>query len=166
MSPFEARERRTGNGTAGDGRDAIEPWQPDHYAWEHVVALGAAVGLVGGYLGLATGSAFLAFGIAAASLLFLSLGHSRIPITHHMALPASIAALGLAAQDPRLAILGGAVFGILGALVGEIAQRLLYAHADTYFDPSFVSILATSLLLALLATAGLLDASAIPYPVL
>ena len=166
MSPFEAGERRSGDEATGEGRLVVEPWQPDHYAWEHVVGLGAVVGLVGGYLGVATGSAFLAFGVAAASLLFLSLGHSRVPITHHMALPASIAALGLAGQDPRLAVLAGAVFGILGGLFGELAQRTLFAHADTYFDPSFVSILATSLLLALLASAGLLAPSAVPYPVL
>lgn len=166
VSPYERGERRHGgDGGPGQGRLAVEPWQPDHYAWENVVVLGAAVGLLSGYLGLATGSAFLAFGVAAASLLFLAAGLARVPVTHHMALPASIAALALPGVDPWIAVLVGGVFGVLGGLAGELSQRVLYARADTHLDPSFASILLTSLLVALLATAGVLDAAAVPYPV-
>ncbi len=169
MSPFENseywgdEENETAQGTGG--RHVVEPWLPDHYEWQSLTVLGAGVGIAAGYIALATGSVFLAFGIAASSLLFLSLGAYSLPVTHHMALPASIGAVALDA-DPVLALLFAGVFGILGALVGEVAQRTLYAHADTHFDPSFASILVTSLMLTLLATAGVLEAGPIPYPVL
>ncbi len=162
MTPFERGERRP-EGGAGGGRLVVEPWLPQHYEWANVLVLGAAVGIAAGYIGVATGSVYLAFGLTAGSLLFLALGLDRLPVTHHMALPASIVAVGLA--DPRIGIVVAGVFGILGAGLGEVAQRVLYARADTHFDPSFASILVTSLLIALLATAGTIDPAAVPYPV-
>lgn len=158
MTPYERGERR------GD-RYAVEPWQPAHYEWQNVVGLGLAVGLVAAYLGVVTGSAFLAFGVAAALLLFRSLGLERVPITHHVALPASVVALGLAGQPVWLAVAVGGLFGVAGALVGELAQRSLYAHADTYLDPAFASILVTSLVVVVLASVGVLAPEAVPYPV-
>jgi hypothetical protein len=162
MEPFETGARR-GEGAVED-RYVVEPWQPAHYAWEQVVGLGLVVGLFGAYVGLVTENAFLAFGIALALVLLRSLGLERIPIVYHVALPASIAALAVPIS-PLLSIVVGAIVGILAALIGELAARALYAHGDTYLDPAFTSILVTSLLLALLATAGVLDAGAIPYPV-
>lgn len=168
MGPYERDERRTAPGeeAAGldEGRWVVEPWQPYHYAWPNVVGLGLAVGIAAGYVGLVTQRVYLAFAIALASLLFLSLGLDRLPVTHHMALPASIVALGLPGLDPPVALLVAGVFGVLGALLGEVAQRTLYAHADTHLDPSFVSILVTSLVLAGLASGGVLDPAAVPYP--
>lgn len=166
MSPFENsaywgdEDNETAQGTGG--RHVVEPWQPDHYAWENNVVLGVGVGLGAGFIALATGSVFLAFGITLASLLFLAGGLYTLPVTHHMALPAGIAALAVD-TDPLVALVLAGIFGVLGAVIGELAQRLFYAHGDTHFDPSFLSILATSLLLALLVTAGVLDAGPVPY---
>lgn len=158
LGPFERGERR-----AGGSRPAVEPWLPYHYEWETVLALGAGVGLASGYLAVATGSAYLAFGITAASLLFLALGVERLPVTHHMALPAGVIAVALA--DPLVAVLAAGIFGVAGAGLGELSQRVLYARADTHFDPSFASILLTTLLIGLLVAAGVGDPTAIPYPV-
>lgn len=165
MGPYARREPRKDAPEAA-GRLAVEPWQPVHTPWAHVLGLGAAVGLFGAYLGIATGSALLAFGVAAALVLFRTVGLERVPIVYHVALPASIAALGLAGIHPVVAMVGGAVAGVVGAVVGELAARGLVAHADTYLDPAFASILVTSLLLSLLSTAGLLAPAAVPYPVL
>ena len=167
MSPFAEGERREGTegGGATAGRYVVEPWQPSHYAWYQVVGLGIAVGLVAAYLGQVTGSAFLAFGVALALAVFRSLGLDRVPLVHHVALPAGIAALALAGQPAWVAVLVGGVFGVFGAVVGELAARTLYAHADTYLDPGFASILVTSVVLALLATAGVLDPAVVPYAV-
>jgi len=169
MSPFERDERwgdpdnETAQGTAG--RHVVEPWLPDHYRWGQAALLGLAVGVASGYVALVSGSVFLAFGLTAGSLLFLSLGLYTLPVTHHMALPASIAAWSILPEAaPALALAAAAVFGLLGALLGELAQRLLYAHADTHLDPAAVSIVLTSLLLAGLAAAGVLDPARIPYP--
>jgi hypothetical protein len=169
MSPFERDERwgepdhETSQGTGG--RHVVEVWLPDYYEWGHLAVLGAGVGLASGYIALVSGSAFLAFGISAASLAFLSLGHYSFPVTHHMALPASIAALAMTAEfEPVVGLMAAGVFGLVGAFAGELAQRTLYAHGDTHLDPAAVSILLTSLLLTGLAAAGVVDPDLIPYP--
>lgn len=168
MSPFENDERwgeeayETKQGIAG--RQVVEVWLPDHYEWDNVAVLGAAVGIVSGYIALVSGSAFLAFGIATFALAFLCVGLFSFPVVYHMALPASIAALAVDAGEPIIALIVAGVFGILGALLGELAQRTLYAHADTHLDPGFVSILLTSILIGLLATAGVFEPDLIPYP--
>lgn len=147
------------------GRQAVEPWLPDHYQWEKAAVLGAGVGVASAYLALVTGSVFIAFGITAASLAFLSLGLYTFPVTHHMALPASIVALALPVQSGTLTLVIGGVFGVLAALAGELSERVFYAHGDTHVDPPAIAILLLSLLITILATLGVLDAGPIPYPV-
>lgn len=170
MSDFEAgaywgaKGHETSQGTGG--RHVVEVWLPDHYQWENVAILGLAVGLASGYIALVSGSAFLAFGIAAFAVGFLAFGLYSIPIVYHMALPASIAALAIDAGEPVVALVVAAVFGVVAALLGELAQRTLYAHADTHLDPPFVAILLTSLLLTLLVTAGVFEPAFVPYPAL
>lgn len=167
MSPFARGElwgepeNETAQGTAG--RHVVEVWLPTHYEWGNITVLGAGIGVASGYVALVSGSYFLAFGITAASLAFLALGLYSFPVTHHMALPASIAAIAIDA-DPLVALLVAGVFGVLGALAGEFAQRTLYAHADTHLDPPAVSIVLTSLLITGLAAAGVLEPDLIPYP--
>lgn len=169
MTPYEEGKI---HGAAGDtdapgsaGRQVVEPWLPDHYEWPTVAVLGAGVGLASGYLAQVTGSVFLAFGLTAASLAFYSLGHYSLPVTHHMALPASIVALAVPFAAP-VGLLVAAIFGVVAALAGEFFERLLYARADTHLDPPAASIVVTSLLITLLVTVGLLDAAPVPYAVI
>jgi hypothetical protein len=169
MSPFERDDRwgepEHGTAQGTGGRHVVEPWLPEHYDPVQLTVLGAGVGVVSGYVALVTGSVFLAFGITAASLLFLSLGLYDLPVTHHMALPASIAALAVVGDtEPVVALVAAGAFGVVGALAGELAQRTLYAHADTHLDPPAVSIVLTSLLLTVLAALGVLDPGPVPYP--
>jgi MFS family permease len=171
MSPYEDDKRwgeesfETSQGTAG--RLVVEVWLPDHYEWGQVAVLGLAVGLASGFIALVTGSPFLAFGLTLTSLLFLAAGLYTLPVTHHMALPAGISAVAFAAEfEPLVGLVVAGVFGVLGAVLGEGAQRVFYAHGDTHLDPPAVSIVLTSLLLTLLATAGVVDPATIPYPVL
>lgn len=168
MSPYEDGDRRMA--TDGDGggarslagRYVVEPWLPYQSAWVTVGLLGLAVGVFGGFLAVATGSYFLPFGIAATGLLLLTAGVERVPVTHHMALPAGIAALALPNADPTVAILVGGAFGLLGGLLGELAQRVGYAHADTHLDPPSASIVVTTLLVALLDVVGVFQQTAVP----
>ena len=169
MTPYE---EGVIHGAAGDtdapgsaGRQVVEPWLPDHYEWPTVAVLGAGVGLASGYIAQVTGSVFLAFGLTAASLAFYSLGLYSLPITHHMALPASIVALAVPFGDP-VGLVVAAIFGIVAALSGEFFERLLYARADTHLDPPAASLVLTSLLITLLVTVGLLNAAPVPYAVL
>lgn len=167
MSPYaEGRHRMAADGSDGEGsltgRLVVEPWQPAHYEWATVAVLGLVAGLFGGFVGLATGSYYVAFGLALASLLLVAAGNDSVPVTHHMVLPASVAALGLTGYGVAVAVAVAGVFGLLGGLVGESAQRVFYAHADTHFDPSFASIVVTSALIAALNVAGVLAQSAVP----
>ena len=169
MTPYEEGEihgaagEMEANGSAG--RQVVEPWQPDHYEWPTVAVLGAGVGLASGYIAQVTGSVFLAFGLTAASLAFYSLGHYSLPVTHHIALPASIVALAVPFADP-IGLVVAALFGVIAALAGEFFERLFYARADTHLDPPAASIVLTSLLITLLVTAGLFDAGPVPYAVI
>ena len=186
MSPFEARVAADGGGdgaggeTVGDSGHAVEPWLPYQYRWAHVAVLGVAMGALGGYVAYVTASPFLAFGISVVALAFLCAGVADIPVTHHMTLPASTAALALvdapaAALTPTLVheslalgpvLLVGVAFGLVGALAGEFLQRVLYAHAETHLDPPAASIVVTSLLLGVLSIVGVLPSAVwVPTPV-
>ncbi|WP_436344694.1 hypothetical protein [Natronorubrum sp. FCH18a] len=152
----------SGEAAAPSGRFAVEPWLPHQYKWGHVATLGAFAGILGGWIAIATQSPFLAFGVSAASLLFLNLGIEKVPVTHHITLPAGTAALAvMASGDAVIAGLGqsGAlivalVFGVICALFGELFQRVFYAHGDTHVDPPAAAIVFGTLVIALLYFAG------------
>lgn len=115
------------------------PWESD---WLSVVLLGAAFGLVAAKISIMTGSPYLAFGVAAFSLIFLEVG-KPFPVTHHIVLPASIAA------PMGSSLIYGVAFGVIGAAIGEVGARLFYNKGDTHIDPPAFSILVTSILLGL-----------------
>jgi len=170
MSPFETgAKKQSDTGTVSDvvkkatDRPAVEPWLPHQYKWGEVAFLGLIVGVLGAFIALKTGSPFLAFGISAASLLFLNLGVEKIPVTHHMTLPASTIALAVTATeggalsglgDTSAIVIGGA-FGILCALFGELFQRVFYAHGDTHWDPPAAAITFGTFVIALFYFAGI-----------
>jgi len=171
-------ERSPGDGSesepVADGGASVEPWLPYQCRWDEVLVLGLVVGILGAYVAYLTASAFLAFGISVVALVFLNADVAEIPVTHHVSLPASTVVLALVG-DPGgaltpsvvagavplwVALLAGAAFGILGALLGEVLQRIFYAHAETHLDPPAASIVVTSSLIGMLAMTGLLPSSA------
>ncbi|PSP34387.1 hypothetical protein BRC64_01000 [Halobacteriales archaeon QH_10_67_22] len=173
MGPFESGQKRTATdgGTATDGpsnyRLAVEPWLPHQYEWGNVAMIGLVAGIAGAFVGITTNSAVLAFGLSAASLLFLNLGVEKFPVTHHITLPAAFVAVmvttpagetsaALAGLSGPVALLLGGAAGIVGALLGEVVQRVFYAHSDTHFDPPAGSIILTTLTLGVLALLGVL----------
>ncbi|MFC6835349.1 hypothetical protein [Halomarina ordinaria] len=185
MSPFESEERRVigepgtsdAGGEATDGgaataRFLVEPWLPHQYKWANVAAIGAVVGVLGAYIAFVTESAFLAFGISAASLVFLNLGVANIPVTHHMSLPASTAALAIVPEGTAVAdgpvvamLLVGALFGLVCALFGEVFQRVFYAHGDTHWDPPAAAIVFGTLIIGVLALLGVFPSAVwVPQP--
>jgi hypothetical protein len=147
------------------GRHVVEPWQPEYDEWPVVLGIGAGVGLAAAALAVGVDSAFFPFGLAAAALLAAPYVSRPIPATYHIALSAGLAAVAMDAE-PEIAVLAGAAMGLLAALLGELAGRVLYAHGDTHLDPGFVAVLLTSVLIVALAAAGVFDASAVPYPTL
>jgi hypothetical protein len=163
---------------ADGGTLAVEPWLPYQYRWADVLTLGFVVGVLGAYVAYVTASPFLAFGLSVAALIFLNAGVADIPVTHHMSLPASTAALALVDASGPLtpslvaesvalgdALLLGALFGVVGAFFGEVLQRVFYAHAETHLDPPAASIVVTSFLLAMLSLVGVLPSAVwVPTP--
>jgi len=140
-------------------------WLPWQYKWSGVTMIGLIGGILGGAIYVTTGSGVLGFGISAASLVFLQAGTDNIPVTHHITLPGSVGALG--ALEPfgaTGAILFGAVFGIFGALMGEVCNRVFYMHGSTHVDPPAFAIAASGLLATVLAIAGVFDAAFWAYP--
>ena len=166
MSAYERGEIRTAlsgdESGEGSARPAVEPWAPQQSGWQEQALLGLVVGLFGAYLAYKTESYYLAFGIAAASMGFLVVGEQRMPITYHLALPASIVALSLPKAEVTLVLLVGGVFGVISGLIAEFAGRTLYAHADTHVDPPAVAIVLTTLLIGLLTTVGIFQQGLIP----
>lgn len=190
LSGFDREDTYPTDGTAGRPADRliVEPWLPWFRSWGGVGLNGIAFGILGGFTFWGTGSPYLAFGICAASLLFLNLGieddfgafQLKFPVTHHITLPASTApmadiGIGLAEADPAVvqaelllleAVALGAIFGLLGALFGELAERVFYAHGDTHWDPPATSIVVTTFLIALLAIVGVFPTAGwVPVPI-
>ncbi len=167
MGPFEREEMREPGEVPGDGdkesedRLAVEPWLPNMYKWSHVAAIGLAAGLAAAYAAIQTGSPFLGFGISAATLLFLNLGIGKIPVTHHMTLPAATAYLATVGTgfSPIVSLAIAGFFGVLGALVGEAFQRVFYAHGDTHVDPPAASIAITHTIIGILSIIGILGSA-------
>lgn len=188
MTPFEREQTYATDGSGGNQVDrlAVEPWLPWQYAWGNVALLGLGVGVLGGLVYWTTASPFLAFGISAASLVFLNLGiddnfgnfQVPVPVTHHISLPASTAPMAYAGLGATAvpadvaasmglfeALVLGAVFGLLGALAGEAAQRIFYAHGDTHWDPPATSIVFTTFVIAVLAMIGVFPGAGwVPLP--
>jgi hypothetical protein len=185
MSPYERGERQAeavadgGTVTSERNRLAVEPWLPYQYRWSHVTMLGVVVGMLAAYTAYITASAFLAFGISVAALTFLIADVADVPVTHHISLPASTVVIASVPESSGSvtvadiagalplwqALLLGAVLGVVGALLGELLQRVFYAHADTHLDPPAASIVVTAALLGLAALVGVLPHSAwVPVP--
>jgi hypothetical protein len=85
----------------------------------------------------ASGVIYLGFGFSAVSLLFLAF-NVAVPATHHITLVSAVAASGFLLQvglAPWQAVLVGAVFGMVSALVGEFFSRLWLIRGDTHIDP-------------------------------
>lgn len=126
-------------------------------AWQEspgqLLMIGLGAGLCSAYAAMALGAdgggAVLGFGVAAASLIFLHSG-GTLPVTHHIALPAALAALASGS------IVVGAAFGVIGAVLGEFFSRLFLIHGDTHIDPPAAAIGATVLVLRIAEANALL----------
>ena len=183
MSPYERGDRMGAEGESttvvDGGYPTVQPWLPYQYRWGNVLTLGFVVGVLGAYVAYLTASPFLAFGISVVALVFLNANVAEIPVTHHISLPASTAVLALVdapasdltptlvtgAVPLEVALVVGAAFGVVGALFGEVLQRVLYAHAETHLDPPAASIVVTSFLIGVLAILGILPSPVwIPTP--
>jgi len=181
MTPFEREEPRTATDGGEvplehEGRLATEPWLPHQYKWAGVTAIGITAGILAGFIYLQTGSIFMGYAISAISLLFLNLGVEKIPVTHHITLMGSVgsvvaveafaesgaladAVVPLAAVDTTgavVALLAAGAVGAISGLLGELTQRMFYAHSGTHVDPPAMAIAIVMFVVAVLAIAGVI----------
>ncbi len=127
-------------------------WLPFFSRAESLILVGASVGVLSGLASIVTGSAVIGFGIAAFSLIFLET-KGPMPVTHHIALPASLAALAVFGGGMPIlgAVIVGGIFGVLGALLGELHARLFHNWGDTHIDsPAFAIFILTTVVLLVL----------------
>ncbi len=139
-------------------------WLPWQYKWSGVAAIGVIGGLIGGFVLLVTESPVLVFGISAASLILLNAGVDDFPVTHHITLPGSVGAFGAlsAGMGEPVAMVFALLFGVFGGLMGEVCNRIFYAHGSTHVDPPAFGIAASGLLATVLVAVGVFDASIWP----
>ena len=75
----------------------------------------------------------------------------KVPVTHHIALPAALGVLHGAG------FVGGVFCGVAGAVLGEMASRIFLIHGDTHIDPPAVGIALVVLSLKVAVAFGLLQ---------
>ncbi|WP_444460153.1 permease [Rhodobacter capsulatus] len=149
-------------GKADPGRGFFHPtdatkWLVFQSSPAQIAVIGLGGGLLGAWLGVTHGvpGALLAFGIAASSLFFLTLG-VLIPVTHHIMLPAALA--GVASGS----VIWGAVVGILSAFLGEFCARAFLCHGDTHVDPPACAIAVMTFAINLLTAVGFWTLAPLP----
>lgn len=133
-------------------------WVPYQQDWLQVSVIGLGAGLMSSWAALAVAAAdpdlagigtLIGFGISAASLIFMQAGFN-VPVTHHMTLVAATAA------SASGSLLVGALFGVIAAIVGECASRLMLIHGDTHIDPPANAIWILTLLITILNRIGII----------
>lgn len=132
--------------------DDSASWLPWQQEWSHVIVIGLGVGLAAAYVtgssGLGTGRDVIAFGISTVILTFLVMGQ-KVPVTHHISMPAAVGVMHGGG------VLMGALCGVLGACVGELASRVFLIHGDTHIDPPAAAIAVVTTVILLLQAAGI-----------
>ena len=135
-------------------------WVGYQEKWSHTSILGVTTGILSGFGTLmivmyawepsggavVQHAANIGWAIGAVSLLFNTLG-LKTPVTHHMTLVASVAALKFApyfaGQNPTewtstgliVPLLLAGLFGWIAAVLGEVLSRATNANGDTHIDP-------------------------------
>jgi hypothetical protein len=139
-------------------------WAPAGKALMQDVMLGAGVGIavsgVAMYLydsgNTAAFSIFpiICFGFAAFTLIFTQTGFA-VPSTHHVFLPAGLAAaVGIQAWGAPGMLLG-ILFGIIGAVLGDIVTKSLNSYCDTHIDPPATTIFILTIVINAISSAVL-----------
>lgn len=141
----------------GRGRYSISSsavWVGHQGSWPMTALLGLSVGLISVYAmvtiseidpAIAASVPVLLWAFSAVSLLLLQFGQPG-PVTHHIGLPAAVAATAVITNggSTELAWIVGVSGGILGALIGELAARVFIIHGDTHIDPPAIGIFAVN----------------------
>lgn len=124
------------------------------------IVLGGGVGIAVSYVAatIADNEAALGifpiicFGFSAITLLFACAGMA-CPATHHISLPAGLAAVvGISAWGPAGAWLG-VLFAILASLFGDLVGNSINSHCDSHIDPPATTIFLFTIIINLIGKA-------------
>lgn len=127
------------------------PWQEKPKQWVTIGLLGGLFGAgvatmtyyhAGAILDADTAGILMAnaktlpFAISALCIFLISWGVT-VPVTHHITIIGGLAGVTFfeATQSGILALLLGAVFGVMSAVIAELGNRICYSPGDTHIDP-------------------------------
>lgn len=148
----------TGNGTRA--------WFSTGNGFVCNLVLGAGVGIVVSFIAATVSTTLpadqantilgiypiICFGFSAVTLIFAEMGCAT-PGTHHITLPAALAAVaGIGAFGAGGAVLG-VVFGILGSLLGDLFGNTLNSYCDSHIDPPATTIFLLTIVVSLIKMA-------------
>lgn len=148
----------TGNYTGKEPRE----WVSHGNACSCNVVLGASIGIVVSFIaaflkesGMDAAFAIfpiICFGFAATTLVFAEAGFAT-PGTHHIFLPAGLAAcVGVTAWGPTGALLG-VLFGIIGSVMGDFVTKTFNSYCDTHVDPPATTIFTLTIIINAIGSA-------------
>ncbi|MCG8310060.1 MAG: hypothetical protein MI975_21870 [Cytophagales bacterium] len=119
-------------------------WVPYQSKPMQLILLGIAVGVPAAYLAdVLPGSVGITFGFVAFLLIFMQFGF-KVPVTHHIALSASVITVVTGE------VAWGVGFGILAAFLGELFACIFVYHGDTHIDPPTMALVGTFTLFPLM----------------
>jgi hypothetical protein len=135
------------------------PWQSEPL---QLLVIGAGYGALCAYVMnlLGPNALYICFAFSTISLFFLEFG-IKIPVTHHISLPAEMITIGAlaAGASPLTAILWGITFGLAGAYLGEFFACTFTSYGDSHIDPPASAITLLTVVQPILLVLGLLTLS-------
>lgn len=148
--------REEGRGRYSLSSSAV--WVGHQGSWAMTTLLGLSVGLISVYAmvtisdidpKIAASVPVLLWAISGISLILLQFGQPG-PVTHHIGLPAAVAATAVLTNggSTELAWVLGTAGGVAGALLGEAAARIFIIHGDTHIDPPATGIFLVNTIVA------------------
>lgn len=159
LDMFLARLLLGKTGLSGKLPAGANRWKPTpEHAWvvyqsdpALMLLLAIAIGAPAAYMAIILpGSSGLVFGFATVAYTFMIMGYN-IPVTHHIALSASMvtAATGNVAW--------GITFGILAVYLGELCAAIFVYYGDTHIDPPTMALVLTFTIYPLLDTLNVFE---------
>jgi hypothetical protein len=133
---------------------ATQAWLPFQSHRLQVATVAVGFGLAAGWLIVSLPESaralgpILLFGFSATTLLLLQIGLSG-PVSHHITLPAGLAAVAVlsAGAPSTIALVAAVGVGLFSAFLAELSSRIFHTLGDSHFDPPACAIAVTTSLI-------------------
>lgn len=150
-------------GLLGKVKDGENRWiQTPEASWViyqsaplQIIILGLAIGFPASYfVQVMPNSDGIIFGFCTITLIFMQFGY-KVPVTHHIALSATLATIATGE------IMWGVSFGLLAAFFAELLACLFVNHGDTHIDPPTFALAAVFTLFQIIKNIGIFSSTSI-----